>query len=822
MRPPVVFTTLRSMDVRTQGVHLTDWEKIRPILDEAPVVVFARDPRGRYIYVNRAFTAIAGLPVDRILGRTAADILPPEVAQDVIDSDRDAFDNRRAIMVEKVGVYGSRRRTYTDFKFPLLDATGRPIAIVGIGTDVTDRRSTERALQDAALAVSSGAGDRIFQELTRYLATILHCELALVGLLEGENIRTLGVYGLDAYRENFQYRLADTPCRDVVGKSFLVVPAGLQALYPQDKLLERFGAVGYAGYPLSDSDGRPVGVLAILSRKPLIKHRLIESVMKIFAVRAQAEIERRAHEKALAREVAESRRAEDALRASEEQYRAIFNATADALVLRDADFRIVDVNQAYERVSGISRAQAIGRDRVLANPAMDAQIRAVHARALAGESVTIETVRLGADGRRTEVELRGVPIQHRGRPHVLFIGRDISERRRAERERQALEAQLRQAQKMEALGHLTGGIAHDFNNLLASIMGYAVLASERIGEADPKVQGYLDEALLSCRRARDLIQQMLTFSRGQRGLPRMLLMGEAIEESLKLVRSSLPSTVEVRSQVRDADAGAMFDPVQLDQVLLNLCINARDAMQESGAVTIAVGRSQHAEGVCASCRQRFRGNFTELSVADTGPGIPPDVAERMFEPFYSTKEVGAGSGMGLATVHGIVHEHGGHLAVETAPGRGSVFRVLLPERRNDERSAGPAPARPGSARRSPLRGRVLVVDDEQSVAEFMRELLESWGLEAAACTSGRRALEHFSEDGASFDVVVTDQAMPGMTGIELARQLAGRAPGLPVVLYSGHIDRVTERESADAGIRAMLDKPVEPDRLYVVLKSFLH
>jgi CheY-like chemotaxis protein len=148
--------------------------------------------------------------------------------------------------------------------------------------------------------------------------------------------------------------------------------------------------------------------------------------------------------------------------------------------------------------------------------------------------------------------------------------------------------------------------------------------------------------------------------------------------------------------------------------------------------------------------------------------------------------------------------------------------VLLPERRADAASAGPAPAPRAAGRRAPLSGRVLVVDDEQSVAEFMRELLESWGLEAAACTSGRRALEHFANGAPGFDVVVTDQAMPGMTGIELARQLAGRAPGLPVVLYSGHIDRVTERESAGAGIRAMLDKPVEPDRLYGVLKSFLN
>ena len=813
----------------SQALGLPDWQAIRPILDEAPVVVFARDTAGRYIYVNRAFTAIAGLPAERILGRLPAEVLPPEVAQDVVDSDRDVLDNRRAMVKEKVGVYGARRRTYTDFKFPLIDASGVPIAVVGIGTDVTDRRMTERALQDAALAVSSAGGDHIFRELTRYLATILRCELALVGTLNDGNIRTLGVYGRNGYRENFEYRLALTPCRDVVGKSFRIVPADVQALYPEDVHLGRLGASGYAGYPLNDAQGRPIGVLAILSRKPLVKHRLIESVMKLFAVRAEAELQRRDHERALAREIVESRRAEEALRASEAQYRAIFNATADALVLRDRDFRIVDVNQAYERASGISRLEALGRDRVLANPAVEGRIRAAHARALAGEIVTLETERLRADGTRVEVELRAVPIEHRGRPHVLFIGRDVSERKRAERERHGLEAQLRQAQKMEALGHLTGGIAHDFNNLLASIMGYVVLAAERIGEENPKVQGYLDEALHSCRRARDLIQQMLTFSRGQRGTPQPLALGEAAEASLKLVRSSLPATVEIGIALHDAEATVLFDPVQLDQVLLNLCINARDAMQGQGRIAVSVARVPRAEGVCASCRQAFRGSYVELSVADTGPGIAPAVMERMFEPFYSTKEVGRGSGMGLATVHGIVHEHGGHLAVQSTQAEGtrrgsaasgSCFRVLLPEQPRATAARGPAAAPRAPTRRAPLAGRVLVVDDEKSVAEFMRELLESWGLQASACTSGRRALEQVSA-GAGFDLVLTDQTMPGMSGLELARELAARKAGIPVVLYSGHIDGVTERDSAAAGIRAMLDKPVEPDRLYAVLKSFL-
>jgi signal transduction histidine kinase len=211
------------------------------------------------------------------------------------------------------------------------------------------------------------------------------------------------------------------------------------------------------------------------------------------------------------------------------------------------------------------------------------------------------------------------------------MARDITEKKRAEAERAQLEAQLRQAQRMEAIGHLTGGIAHDFNNLLASIMGYIVLAAERESAAgDPKLGSYLDQALASSRGARDLIQQMLTFSRGQRGAPRALDLGAAVGESLKLLRSSLPSSLELSTVMTEVPA-VMLDPVQLDQVLLNLSINARDAMAGSGRVAISVHPQTLQAAVCSSCRKRFAGEYVELAVADSGPGIPTAVLERMFE-----------------------------------------------------------------------------------------------------------------------------------------------------------------------------------------------
>ncbi len=254
------------------------------------------------------------------------------------------------------------------------------------------------------------------------------------------------------------------------------------------------------------------------------------------------------HVLAIARDITERRRAEQALRDSEEQYRAIFNASADALVLRDADFRIVDVNATYEAMSGFPRDMVLGIDRVIANPPEVAErIRSLHARALAGAPIGLETTLVRRDGTRYDLELRGVPIQHRGAPHVLYMGRDVTARRQEEDRRHELESQLRQAQKMEAIGHLTGGIAHDFNNILTSVMGYMALASERpAAAADARLQSHLEQALLSCQRARDLIQQMLAFSRGRRSEPRPVALRPLVNESTRMLRATLPATHRTR------------------------------------------------------------------------------------------------------------------------------------------------------------------------------------------------------------------------------------------------------------------------------------
>jgi PAS domain S-box-containing protein len=664
------------------------------------------------------------------------------------------------------------------------------------------------------MAVSAAQGRAVFPELTRCLATMLGVDFAMIAALGAEEpwfMRTLAMYGDGMYLDDMEYPLAGTPCESVVGQSFRCYRSGVARQFRADGQMAQLGIEGYAGYPINDARGRPVGIISALSRRPIADPDLAESMMKIFAARAAAEIERT--------------RTEEALRASEAQYRAIFNASADALVLWDSRFRRVDVNAAYERMYGWTRDDVIGRgyDHPAYPPDYARQRLELVRRALAGETCHAELEAVRKSGERFFTEVHTIPFLHRGEPHVLAIARDITERKRAEEARARLEAQLRQAQKMEAIGQLTGGIAHDFNNILTSVMGHIGLAAERPAVVeDPRLARNLDQALASCGRARDLIRQMLTFSRGQRGQPRPLRPGPLVAESMRLLRPTLPATIEIEADTDASVPAVLHDPVQLGQVVLNLCINARDAIGTGGGkIRAAVRHARVVQLTCTDCHEPLAGDFVELSIADTGCGIPPEILDRIFEPFFTTKEVGRGSGMGLAMVHGIVHEHGGHVVVESGPG-GTCFRVLMPP-------AGPSPeiqpAEPaltgGSSGRAPLRGRVMVVDDEPSVAEFLRELLEGWGMEVTVAPDGRSAAEAFEGAAGAYDLVIADRTMPRMTGIELARHVGALAPAVPVILCTGYADEQTMGEALAAGARAVLAKPVEPKSLRALLEAVL-
>ncbi|MFN0305485.1 MAG: ATP-binding protein, partial [Burkholderiales bacterium] len=294
-------------------------------------------------------------------------------------------------------------------------------------------------------------------------------------------------------------------------------------------------------------------------------------------------------------------------------------------------------------------------------------------------------------------------------------------------------------------------------------------------------------------------------------------------ESMQLLRSTLPSTLVLTVSHEEDVPPAMIDPVQVEQVLLNLCINARDAIGAQGTVAIGV-RSVTLHGVvCNGCRKPIDGEFVELSARDNGHGIKPEVMERIFEPFFTTKEVGKGTGMGLATVHGIAHEHGGHVLVDSAPGQGATFRVLLPPLADHPGNAAPAePRSTEHARpRAALSGNVLLVDDEEMVLEFMRDLLEGWGLRVTALSDSVAAHQLLANETNEFDLLITDQTMPQMTGLDLARALKASRRALPVILYTGYADGLSDAQARVAGLAGVLRKPVMPRDLLALLHAHL-
>jgi PAS domain S-box-containing protein len=784
--------------------------RLQQVLDTTKAVIFVKDREGRYIFANRELERAMRMSAERIVGHTDHELWPAELAERFRASDSRVLADGLAKEFEVTTKGDGQPRTFLSFKFPLFDSSGVPYAVCGIATDITNTKRTEEALTSAALAVSSAQGSTVFQELVRYLATILEVDCAIIATpinTAACHLRVHAFYLDGQVRDNFEYALAGTPCETVIGHDFRIYPSMVQDAFPTDVDLEKLAMESYAGYPLNDSTGEPLGLISIMSRKPIENAQFVESILKIFAVRAAAELERQ--------------RTEDALRVSESSYRAIFEASEDAIFIHDwASGAIVDVNPRACVMYGYSHDEmkrlTLGELGSGESPYTGEDAAKRLAEAKTGRTTRFEWHRRSRDGSLhwDEVVLRPAVIA--GERRILAFTREITERKQAEQA-------LRQAQKMEALGHLTGGIAHDFNNLLTSIMGYVVLCAEQPAAlADAKLGRYLEHARLSCERARDLIQQMLTFSRGQRGAPRPLSLPPLVRESVKLFRASLPSTVEIETDIAREVPPVMLDPVHLDQILLNLCLNARDAMSGIGTIRVSVTEAKAQSTACTACRQTARGNYVELCVEDNGPGIPPDIIDRIFEPFFTTKEVGKGTGMGLATVHGIVHEHGGHLVVETLRGHGTRMRVLLPPLPTGAVSDAVVPGSSASrTARTGLQGRVLVVDDEPAVGEFMRDLLESWGLEATLVASAAEARALFDANRAGFDAVITDQTMPRMTGLELARELVALKADLPVILYSGFNEKLASLDIDRSGLCAVMNKPVDPQKLFTLLRSHL-
>jgi len=379
----------------------------------------------------------------------------------------------------------------------------------------------------------------------------------------------------------------------------------------------------------------------------------------------------------------------------------------------------------------------------------------------------------------------------------------IMEREKSEMEREKLHAQLQQAQKMEAIGTLAGGIAHDFNNILGAILGYSEMAQDQAPEGST-LSADLDNILLAGNRAKELVTQILAFSRKVKSKQKPLLPQPIIEEAIKLLRSSIPATISITHDFEDGYGMIKADPTQLHQVIMNLCTNAYQAMEErGGTLSIGLERTVLTEDDLQDESSLIPGPYAQLTVTDTGPGIDPVVQRQVFDPYFTTKEVGKGTGMGLAVVHGIVKNHGGMIRLDSKLGVGTSFNLFFPELSEVEKETKETilPIPTGNER-------ILLIDDEASLADMGKQLLERLGYSVTATTNSIDALEMFKAQPDQFDLVVTDQTMPGMTGADLARAIFDIRQDMPIILCTGYSNTISEEKALYMGIRGFVMKPM--------------
>jgi PAS domain S-box-containing protein len=486
----------------------------------------------------------------------------------------------------------------------------------------------------------------------------------------------------------------------------------------------------------------------------------------------------------------------------------------DSIIIASTDGIIQYVNTSFERITGYLRNEVIGMNLsfILGRPHDEQLYKAIWKTIMSGEVWSGHIFNRKKDSTPYDEKITISPIRDDfgSITHFVAVKRDVTHEFR-------LEKQLRHAQKMEAIGTLAGGIAHDFNNILAAIIGYIELAQLDI-KAHISVEEKLGKVLKASLRAKDLIKQILSFSRHTEFEMKPVQIGLISKEVLKLLRATLPATIEIRQNIESETASIMADPTQIHQLLMNLCMNAKHAMEASGGLLeIRVEKIKIDPESKSDYPELMPGHYLKLTVSDTGHGMDRETLERLFDPFFTTKEPAKGTGMGLAVVHGIVKRHKGAIAVESQPGRGSSFSVVLP--RTDIKVPRIV-AQPNSLPKGDEM--ILFVDDEESLVDLGKQFLERLGYQAICVTNPIKALEIFSEQPDSFDLVITDMTMPKMTGISLARKIFEIRPNMPIILTTGFSEQISiDHRFSEIGIKAQLMKPTGLKDLAAAIRKVL-
>ena len=515
----------------------------------------------------------------------------------------------------------------------------------------------------------------------------------------------------------------------------------------------------------------------------------------------------------LRKEIEERRRVEAELRESREQYRALFHNSPFRTVIVDRDGRITAFHPGTLKSDDMNL-----KEPQIGDYMYTADFAGKHATDMRRELMSvIESGQARTfDDMAYDDRYLSIIISPFSQGAIITTF-DVTDRKQAEEGKKKFEAQMLQAQKLEAVGTLAGGIAHDFNNILWIITGNTELATGTIDPENP-AQHNLKRIEQASQRAKDLVSQILSFSRQSSQEKKPLKLNAIVKESLKLMRASLPATIDIRQNMPAESPTVLADLSQINQVIVNLCTNAAHAMRDRGGILeVSLLEIDLDKEEAPRHQDLSPGKYAILSVMDTGHGIAAENMDRIFDPFYSTKQIDEGIGMGLSVTHGIVKNHGGAITVHSKPQTGTTFHVLLPtvEKRSPARTSKPFDAIPKGSER------ILYVDDDQGLLDMGETILRRLGYRVTATPSPIEALAWVKDRPDRFDLVITDQTMPRLTGENLTRELLRIHPGLPIILCTGHSELIDEKKAAKIGIRAFLFKPVVLEKLACTIRAVL-
>ncbi|MBF0551801.1 MAG: PAS domain S-box protein [Deltaproteobacteria bacterium] len=757
-------------------------EQYRLVMEASPDPITVYNARGEVTYINPAFVQTFGWAREELLGR-GIDFVPPHEAAKTQDAVGRSLHGESTLLETQRLTKDGRLLDIQLKTAILLDRDGRMAGNIVIYRDITEHKRAEAALREN-------------EEKYRVLTHESPLGIAIIG--------SEGSYKFinPKFTQLLGYTLEDVPTgKDWFRKAFPDPEDRARALqawinWPKDGSRKLIWMVTCKDGTKKDIQFTPM----IMSTGD--QFVLYEDITE----RRRAEEDLRQSRRDFQRLYEESKKAEDV-------YKSLLNFSPNAIIVYNMNGEVDYVNPAFTQIFGWTFEELKGK-RIDFVPESERQITWETVMGIVKEGkpcIGFETKRLTKDGSILDISISGSRFyDHTGTPAgMLAILHDVTEAKR-------IETRLRQAQKMEAVGVLAGGIAHDFNNILAAIMGFTEMAAVEAPEGG-RLRHRLERVLQASHRAKELVRQILTFSRQTEQEKKPVRLSSIVREALKLLRASIPSTIEIRQDIQDETGVILADPTQIHQILMNLCTNSGYAMRDKGGtLRITLSNLFLDNALLLQQLDLKAGHYIRLTVGDTGHGMDQETQERIFEPFFTTKPKGQGTGMGLAVVHGLVKSHDGAITVYSELGQGTTFHVYFP-RLEGEVSAALEETDLGATGGA----RILFVDDEDLVVEMGTDMLKSLGYRVVAMTNSVEALKRFGQRPGYFDLIITDQTMPNLTGAELAREVLDVRPDMPIILCSGFSETISYEDAKKLGIREFVMKPLTRREMAAVIKRVL-